>query len=144
VEISLAQDPGRESELPEDTEEPAGNQSDAIDRMKELLALLEADPNGLTNESLQAELFELTRRLNSGVANQATLARSLLAAFVRPNHAEVATLGRDAAERLGRSTGDPSFSAFQREDVAEAEARVEATVTAIYDCAAPNVDPLPN
>lgn len=102
-------------------------------RHAELLALLEADPNGLTNESLQAELFELTRRLNSGVANQATLARSLLAAFVRPNHAEVATLGRDAAERLGRSTGDPSFSAFQREDVAEAEARVEATVTAIYE-----------
>jgi hypothetical protein len=33
VEISLAQDPGPESELPEDTEEPAGSQSDAIDAL---------------------------------------------------------------------------------------------------------------
>ena len=65
--------------------------------------------------------------------SSAILSRSLLASFVRPNHPEIAAVARESAERLGRATGDSSFFAFQIPDVAKAEERADATVTAIYE-----------
>ncbi|UFU01870.1 AAA domain-containing protein [Ruania suaedae] len=61
-----------------------------------------------------------------------TLARALLASFVRPNHPEVAVVAREVAVRLGKETGDPGFHAFQSPDPGKAQARVDATVYAIY------------
>ena len=61
------------------------------------------------------------------------LSNALLASFVRPNHPEIAVLAREAADALGRATGDPAFCAYQLEDDADVAEKVEATVTAIYD-----------
>lgn len=61
------------------------------------------------------------------------LSASLLASFVLPNHPEVLALAREAADLLGRATGDPSFQALQIDDVAQAGPRVEHTISAIYD-----------
>lgn len=61
-----------------------------------------------------------------------SLANSLLASFVRPNHPEVAAIARDAADEKGRATGEPSFSAFQIADVAKAEKAVDDSVAAVF------------
>src|SRR5690606_17207823 len=60
------------------------------------------------------------------------LGESLLASFVRPNHPEISSIAREAADLLGKATGDSSFLAFQLKDVADAEERADATVAAIY------------
>jgi very-short-patch-repair endonuclease len=53
----------------------------------------------------------------------------LLAAFARPNAAVIAPLLKDAANRLGEATGDPSLSGYQTRD----PRRVARTVQALYE-----------
>lgn len=98
----------------------------------ELSATLAENPTHPDAQVMAAELRRLRGQLQREVEDGALLARSLLASFVRPNHPEIAALAREAAQRLGETTGDPSFSAFQR-DAAEAEQRADETVTAIYE-----------
>jgi very-short-patch-repair endonuclease len=56
------------------------------------------------------------------------IAPEVLAAFVTPNHPAVDALLADASALLGRETGDPSLSGYQRRD----PARVVAIAAAIY------------
>lgn len=102
-------------------------------RGDELAALLEENPERPDADAIEAELETLGRILQHDEGSSAVLSRSLLASFVRPNHPEVAAVAREAADRLERTTGDSSFFAFQMDDVAKAEERADATVTAIYE-----------
>jgi len=103
-------------------------------RLQELKALLEQAPDGPGAEVIRDEIEQLkVASLSVASVDTLGLSRCLLASFARPNHPEVAVLAREAAEQLGMATGDSSFFAFQIDDPAKAEARVEATITAIYD-----------
>ncbi|MGE3326375.1 MAG: AAA domain-containing protein [Acidimicrobiia bacterium] len=102
-------------------------------RGEELAALLQENPERPDAAALEAELETLARFLQRDEGSSAVLSRSLLASFVRPNHPDIATVAREAADLLGRATGDSSFFAFQIDDVARAEERADATVTAIYE-----------
>lgn len=78
------------------------------------------------------------RATNENISDRRTLARSLLAAFVRPNHPEIAAVAREAADVRGQRFGSSSFSAFQNPErnVTERQhvrAEVDATVTSVYE-----------
>ncbi|QIX27212.1 DUF4011 domain-containing protein [Nocardioides sp. JQ2195] len=102
-------------------------------RVEELVSLLEAEPDSPDSEALARELEELVQQLEVDNASSTLLSRSLLASFVRPNHPEIAKVAREAAALLGETTGDASFFAYQIGDVAQAEDRADATVTAVYE-----------
>lgn len=102
-------------------------------RRDELAELLQQSPDHPVREAISAELQRLDFIIDNDARRAAILSRSLLASFVRPNHPEIAVIAREAADRLGRATGDSSFAAFQTDDVALAEQRVDATVSAIYE-----------
>ncbi|GAA3694476.1 DUF3320 domain-containing protein [Terrabacter ginsenosidimutans] len=103
-----------------------------VQRHEALAAKLREDPEHLDTD-VEQELAAVEQALRAQGASSSRLARSLLASFVRPNHPEIAAVAREAAERLGRSTGDSSFFAFQISDVQQAEERADATVAAIYE-----------
>lgn len=86
-----------------------------------------AEPDSPEAEAIAAQL----RELEPDVYRARQLSRSLLSSFVRPNHPDVAAIAREAAELLGRETGDDALSAYQRPP-AEAAIRADATVNAIY------------
>ena len=105
------------------------------ERLIAQLAELAAAPadNDAVAEALTAEKDQLEYMI-AMLTNQASLlARSLLASFVRPNHPEVAAISREAADVLGRTTGEPSFSAFQNSDVEKSEKAVDASVAAVFE-----------
>ncbi|WP_148612643.1 AAA domain-containing protein [Nocardioides rubriscoriae] len=104
-----------------------------LQRGEELAGLLQEDPDHPDVEVIERELEAIGRALRAEGASSALLSRSLLASFVRPNHPEIAAVAREAAERLGKATGDSSFFAYQIGDVAQAEERADATITAIYE-----------
>jgi len=102
-------------------------------RWLELETLVVDDDPRLDKEAIRQERDEVAGQLLQLKASNTHLARSLLASFVRPNHPEVAIIAREAADRLGLATGDPSFQAFQLPDIAEAERRADSTVSAVYE-----------
>ena len=104
-----------------------------VQRRDELDDLLQEDPDHPDADVVRREREALEYALRAEGQSSAILSRSLLASFVRPNHPEIAAVARESAERLGRATGDSSFFAFQIPDVAVAEERADATVTAIYE-----------
>jgi hypothetical protein len=104
-----------------------------LQRKDELDHMLQGDPDHPDADIVKRELKALEYALRAEGHSSVILSRSLLAAFVRPNHPEIAAIARESAERLGRATGDSSFFAFQIPDVAKAEERADATVTAIYE-----------
>lgn len=98
-------------------------------RLGQLEALRESDGPELDVTVLDEEI----RGVRSLLRQNDELAASLLASFVLPNHREVSTLAREAADLLERTTRDSSFYAFQIDDPALAARRVEHTISAIYD-----------
>ncbi|WP_156518295.1 hypothetical protein [Microbacterium aurantiacum] len=108
-----------------------------IDRLKHHYASiqqrLEEVDSGAEADELVQQRAGLERALANLLGHSRLVSRSLLASFSRPNHPDVLMLAREAAAIRGKRTGDPSFSAFQADDVAEAEREVEASVSAIYE-----------
>lgn len=98
------------------TDRVLGRMSEAIDVQPRDLWLWKGDPRPARQRHPDLE----------------PLAESLLASFVRPNHPEVAAIAREAADLLGVATNDPSFMAFQLDDIDKAAQRADATVDAIY------------
>lgn len=101
-------------------------------RFDELVELVRDDPDRPDIAEIVAELEALKQAISNRQGRTA-LAESLLASFVRPNHPEIAAIAREAADILGKVTGDSSFFAFQIDDIAKAEERADATVAAIYE-----------
>lgn len=101
-------------------------------RLHEIRELVEqAGPEGVPAEVL-AEAGRLTQALKDNEARTINgLAETLLASFVRPNHPEIAVIAREAAAWMGGAGHGESFQAFQL-SAADAEAKVEASVDAIY------------
>ncbi|GAB07127.1 hypothetical protein GOAMR_62_00320 [Gordonia amarae NBRC 15530] len=99
-------------------------------RLGEIDAFLARDESGADDLLAEKDQIEFSLAMLTGQAM--SLANSLLASFVRPNHPEVAAIARDAADEKGRATGEPSFSAFQIADVAKAEKAVDDSVAAVF------------
>ncbi|MDO8147497.1 DUF4011 domain-containing protein [Isoptericola sp. b515] len=100
-------------------------------RHDELTDLLRQDPESPDAAAITAERRALFDQYWSSTGRNGVLSCSLLASYVRPNHPEVATLAREAADVLEATTGDASFYAFQLEGD-RATRRVEETVDAVY------------
>ncbi|WP_162259387.1 AAA domain-containing protein [Phycicoccus sp. Soil803] len=101
-------------------------------RFGELVGLVQEDPEHPDIADMLEELEALKHAINVR-EGRTSLGESLLASFVRPNHPEISAVSREAADFLGKATGDSSFHAFQIEDIAQAEERADATVAAIYE-----------
>lgn len=65
----------------------------------------------------------------------------LLAAFVLPNHPEVATLLREMSTRIAAATGDPSLEGYQKGTRARPRAVLEAAFAAIQSLGISYVNP---
>ena len=102
---------------------PAQRRAAELSRMLRL-----ADPESPEATTLAQELDALTR----AVGLSSRLSGALMASFVRPNHPEVATIAREAADILARNTGDASFDAYQRAAAGAGADRADDTVSAIF------------
>lgn len=112
----------------------------AIERLRAELAEVEArigepsDP--AESEDLARTRAELVNELRFSAGVRPTLSKSLLAAFVRPNHPEIAKIAEEAS-LIRSSRGAPAaFSAFQKEDPLVAARDADLTVDVIYEALA--------
>ena len=80
---------------------PAQRRAAELSRMLRL-----ADP-----ESPRPRRWHRDGPITRAVGLSSRLSGALMASFVRPNHPEVATIAREAADILARNTGDASFNA---------------------------------
>jgi hypothetical protein len=109
-----------------------------IRRHNQLVELIQAEPQRADVEQIAAEIMRLGEVISHRERGFGLLSRSLLASFVRPNHPEIATLSREAADVRGKIAGQASFHAFQMSEGNAAEwqqvaVAVDASVTAIYE-----------
>ena len=97
-----------------------------ISRYDELVALAREDPDRADIGDIATELDWLKRVVQEQDSRSATLSRSLLASFVRPNHPEISILAREAADMRGRDAGEASFHAFQLPERDRAQRQIVA------------------